>query len=169
MSRQYYTYLYIDPHTDEVFYVGKGCCAVNGKDRAYRHLDADQDSMVSRKSKRMIREGTHPIIHIIDCSTEQAALDLEKGLIRLIGRKDLGLGTLLNLTDGGENPPKGSHTTPHSEETKRLISEKKRSYYKSNPHPRSGKTHSEETRMRISAAKKGRVPWNKGLKKVSHV
>ena len=33
---------------------------------------------------------------------EEFALFLEEELIQKLGRKDLGLGTLLNLTDGGE-------------------------------------------------------------------
>jgi len=34
--------------------------------------------------------------------TEQEAFALEKALIAKIGRRDLGAGTLVNLTDGGE-------------------------------------------------------------------
>ena len=158
-TRQYYAYLYIDPRSDEIFYVGKGCLAKSGKDRAFRHLDANQHSLVARKSRKMIKEGVRPIIQKIDCSSEQIALDLEMGLIKLIGRKDLGKGTLLNLTDGGESPPKGVHKTLHSEHSKKLISEKKKEWYASgNQHPRGmlGKKLSEETKLKLSKSRVGK-------------
>jgi len=160
MNRQYYTYLYIDPRNDEIFYVGKGCLSINGKDRAVRHLDLNQNSLVAKKSRKMISEGVHPIIQKIECSSEKISLDLEIGLIKLIGRRDLGLGPLVNLTDGGDDPPKGVHKVPHSEKTKKIISEKKKAYYASgNPHPRGmlGKKASEETKLRLSNSAAGRI------------
>jgi hypothetical protein len=36
------------------------------------------------------------------CESENFAIDLEKDLIKKIGRKDLGLGPLTNMTDGGD-------------------------------------------------------------------
>ena len=49
---------------------------------------------------------------------------------------------------------------PHSEETKRLISEKK----KGKPSNRKGVKLSEETIQKISESNKGQKSWNKGLK-----
>lgn len=51
-----------------------------------------------------------------------------------------------NLVPGGGRPPVGVHTIPHTEETKRIISDKKKAFFKTNPHPRgmSGKKQSQE-------------------------
>ena len=53
----------------------------------------------------------------------------------------------------------------HTEEANRKISEKAKERL-SNPenNPMFGKHQSEETKRKISEAKKGRVPWNKGKK-----
>jgi hypothetical protein len=63
----------------------------------------------------MLRNGNEPVIKIINCRSEKEAFELEKFLIFEIGRKDLGLGSLLNNTEGGEglgganNPRYGDH------------------------------------------------------------
>jgi len=47
----------------------------------------------------------------------------------------------------------------------KLISEKAKERFKNQEnHPNFGKKCSEETRKKMSEAKKGRVPWNKNLK-----
>jgi hypothetical protein len=62
-----------------------------------------------------------------------------------------------------------------TEETRRKMSENMKKYYKENPHPMTGRKHSEETKMKLSESRKGRggrkgkdnpmygkTPWNKG-------
>ena len=61
---------------------------------------------------------------------EKTAFSLEKELIAKYGRKDIGTGILRNRSDGGEGPS----GYRHSEEAKRIMSEKK-----------SGKNHSNYT------------------------
>ena len=100
---QYYTYIYSHPITKEPFYVGKGC-----NDRSHSHLKGrtKRDNLhLYNFIQKMIRENNTPIIEIINVTCENTALRLEQFLINQYGRKDLGTGTLLNLTDGGENPP----------------------------------------------------------------
>lgn len=72
--------------------------------------------------------------------TLEDACELEQMLIAYYGRKDLGLGPLVNLTDGGEGVLglKGNIGN-------------------------TGKKHSEETKKRISNAKLGSIPYNKGI------
>jgi hypothetical protein len=125
--------------------------------------------------------------------TWEKACAMEKQWIALYGRRDLGTGCLVNLTDGGEGsvgyvqseeakrkmseakkgkPPhnKGKKGTPPSEETKQKLSEahKGRIFSEETKQKLSeankGKLHTEEAKQKISQAKKGKSPWNKGKK-----
>ena len=56
-----------------------------------------------------------------------------------------------------------------TEEVKTKLSDKAKERYKDKTkHPMYGRKHSEETRKKISEAKKGRAPWNKGLRKAGN-
>lgn len=108
---QYYVYQLIDLQTNEVFYVGKG----QGQ-RMYQHVkDAKNPSYcyrsVHRKIQSILTKGQEIKYGKIICESELHALELEQQLIRDIGRKDLGLGPLCNLTDGGEG---STNTNPES-------------------------------------------------------
>jgi hypothetical protein len=52
----------------------------------------------------MERNGIKPSIELIEALDEDHAFFLEECLVSLLGRKDLGTGTLLNLTEGGRGP-----------------------------------------------------------------
>ncbi len=105
-----------------------------------------------------------------DLTWEQACA-MEKQWIALYGRRDLGTGCLVNLTDGGEG--RVGHVC--SEETKAKMSQAN----KGEKNPQWGKPLSEEhrqkiseahkgrpkveeTKRKLSLAQKGRTPWNKG-------
>ena len=168
----YYNYVYLDPrkpgdynygeyHFDfEPFYVGKGS---NGR---YRGIHKNCEKL----QKEIKSEGLEIIYHFLyENSFEDYAYDMEKILIKSIGRKDLGLGPLLNKCDGGrllvnvicseETRKKLSEVNKGkklTEETKRKISEAKK-----------GKHRSEETKRKISEAKKGkkRLPFTEETKR----
>ena len=82
-------------------------------------------------------------VKLRDNLTEQEAWDLEVELIEKYGRKDIGTGILLNKTAGGI----GGDTSMH----------------------RVYKPMSEETKIKLSETKKGKVPWNKGKKGIAHL
>ena len=100
----FYTYTYYDGDTP--IYIGKGT-----RKRAYRHLKRKDMHPLTHKLAKMKREGREPIIEIFPMPSEEAAFELEMLWIALFGRKDLGLGPLLNLTDGGEGEA-GRHFSP---------------------------------------------------------
>ena len=84
----YYVYLYIDPSTDQVFYVGKG----KGS-RALAHLDTTQiEKRVIKQAIKKIRDtGKEPRIELLAycLKDEHTALQIESAVIELMGVKNL--------------------------------------------------------------------------------
>lgn len=95
-----------------------------------------------------------PLVERIDCESESAAFELEKLLIAEIGRRDLGLGPLVNLTNGGD----GSSGAIQSLEARAKKSAAMRGRSLSAEHVAKfrGRVFSLETRMKISGALRGR-------------
>lgn len=137
----YYVYIYLDTRNKgkyqyedltfdyEPFYVGKG----KGR-RAYKHIyeamkNFNSNKHKNNKIKKIIEETSQlPIIIIYKKElTNDEAIQIEKDLIAKIGRKDLGFGTLINYTNGGE----GSEGYKHTTETKNKWSQQR----KGNNHP----------------------------------
>lgn len=111
-KNEYYVYIYLNPikqgkfiygnykFMHEPIYVGKG-----KSKRAYYHKKYNSHNKHFKNKLEKINQP--PIILIIaEKLPEHKAFILEKELIVLIGRKDLGKGPLCNFTDGGE----GSYT-----------------------------------------------------------
>ncbi len=112
---EYYCYVLTDPtRSHEPIYVGKG-----KKDRAWSHVNRKDSHPLTNRLKHMKNKGVIPKVSIYAGYDEEFALFLEEELISKIGRKDLGKGPLLNLTDGGE----GKVNCFISKETKAKISE----------------------------------------------
>lgn len=95
--QQYYAYIYRDPSTNVPFLVGKGT-----KRRAWDHLKRKDHHPATYKIQKILREGMQPSIEVIEAIDEAHSFFLEKCLISVLGRRDLGLGPLCNLTDGGD-------------------------------------------------------------------
>jgi hypothetical protein len=130
----YYTYIYLNPlksgnfnygkfHFDfSPFYVGKGC-----RRRLYVHLnEAKNYKKIEKEStdeekcnihkintiNKIVRLGKEPIVFKIKENVSNfEACELEKYLIKLIGRADKKLGPLTNMTDGGDGLPNPSKLT----------------------------------------------------------
>lgn len=134
----YCVYRHIRPDKNEVFYVGIGDI-----DRPYEKIGRN------RYWKSIVK--LNPIYEVeilFENLTWKECCVKEKEFIKLYGRKDLGLGTLCNLTDGGDGA------------TGRVYSEKeiedKRQRIMGSKNPMFGKKHSEEHKQQISASLKGR-------------
>jgi hypothetical protein len=133
-----YAYFCFDPRDGEVFYVGKG----RGQ-RAFRHIDGrSQNYLVTRRVAQIRRAGLTPLVEMIPAKTDAEAFALEHWLIAQIGRKDLGQGPLLNLTDGGDGP----NGRVFSDAEKAAISARL-----------TGRPVSAETRAKASATNKAKV------------
>lgn len=96
--------------THEPFYIGKGKgkrCNVHTKVAlSHRDKKARSNRLKQNLIRKIVREtGLEPEVVIKKQNlTEQQAFNLECKLIKFIGRRDLKLGPLANLSDGGEGP-----------------------------------------------------------------
>jgi hypothetical protein len=141
-------YEHLRNDTNEVFYVGIGAeekRAFNKKNRSpyWKHIVNKVGYSVN-------------IIHK-DIDWEEAK-KIEILLIEKYGRKDLGKGNLVNLTDGGD----GVLGLKHSEEARQKISEAGKGNTRS-----LGKSCSEEARQKISEAQKGKTHSEETREKMS--
>lgn len=131
MKAYVYTHTRLD--TNEVFYVGIGT--------------QDNYKRASRSHNRtnywnnIVKKCGWKVDIVFDNLTWDEACNKEKELIKKIGRVDLGTGTLVNLTDGGEGTLKRIVT----DETKAKMSK-----------TRKGKLRSESDKLKISTAMKGK-------------
>ena len=77
----HYVYLYIDPITDELFYIGKGV-----GNRAFQHLSETNESEKVARIQEIRRQGKEPRIEILRYGlTETEAALVEASVIDLLG------------------------------------------------------------------------------------
>lgn len=108
--RNYYVYVYLDTSKNgvysfddiylhyEPFYVGKG-----RNERFLAHLKKNPaNKILAEKIKEIRQKGFEPCVIKIaeNIPTDGKALEIEDMVIEKIGRKDLGIGTLLNKNKG---------------------------------------------------------------------
>lgn len=155
----HYVYIHKTATTGEVFYVGKGT-KFTGKGYA-------RGFEIKRRSKfwESVASKYGVVVEIVsDFDDEVRAFDLERELISIHGRRDIGTGTLVNMTNGGEGMSGhrqsketiekkrksmiGKHTPDH---VRKKISDS----LSGERHPFYGKSRSEETRRRQSMSGKG--------------
>jgi group I intron endonuclease len=155
------------------FYIGKG------KGDRYRiswHLHGKQLFLQNKIRKIGIDNIKIKFLH--KNLMEEQAFYLEEYYIFGYGRRDLGLGSLCNLTNGGEGPSgyifsketcqkisealRGNQNTKgkkHSEETRRKISKAN----SGKNHPMYGKYISDEHKQKLRESRTGKPSWNKGI------
>ena len=163
-----YLYRHIRLDTNEIFYIGIG--SDENFKRAHSKFDRN-------KHWKNITNKSEYIVEIIENDLSwMDVCEKEKYWIEKYGRKDLNLGTLVNMTNGGEGIVGLIHSDEHklknslsnkgkkksdshiekmkkrrqSDETKEKISKSKK-----------GKKHTEETKQKISLSKKGKYNGEK--------
>lgn len=97
-SIYFYVYTYEDPKSGNTVYVGKGFGF-----RAWTHLNLSSSRRLNNLIQARLSDGYNILPTIVEFfETSEEAIELERELITSIGRSDLNLGTLFNVTDGGE-------------------------------------------------------------------
>ncbi len=92
-----YVYTHTRLDKNEVFYVGIGLNH-NTHQRAYRKEGTSY-------WKKIVNKTEYRVEIVYDKVSWEEACELERDLILRYGRRDLGTGTLVNMTDGGEGSP----------------------------------------------------------------
>lgn len=132
-----YLYRHIRVDKNEVFYIGIGV--------GYR---AWQKFHRNRHWKGIVNKTNYIVEIMMDGISWETAILKEIEFIKLYGRRDLGTGTLVNLTDGGE----GMLGYIPSKETRDKISSKKKGI---NPRPIGWKM-TDEGKRKMRVANKGK-------------
>jgi len=166
---RFYNYLYLDPEKPgqflikgldlilryEPFYAGKGT-----GNRIDQHLYGRSKGFMKSKIISFEERGVIPIkLKINNNISNFEACCNEKYLIKAIGRRDLGLGSLVNLTDGGED---GTVGYKHTKESKAKMSAGSKSkvytkeYREKLSKARRGKKFSDEHKRNLSISMKGK-------------
>lgn len=158
----YYVYVYLDPrkrgnfkYTNisfecEPFYVGKGKA-----DRFLKHLTENKRHYKNNKIKAILNAGLKPIIvKLYENLNEEDSFIKEMEVIKIIGRLDLNLGPLTNLTDGGE----GHSGYKHSNEFKEKQSLR---WTLHNP------LHNSKTLEKMRESKKGKILTDEHKQRIS--
>jgi len=128
-----YVYRHIRLDKNVPFYIGIG------KDKYLRR--AYMKELRSKFWYRVVNKTNYEVDIIMEDIDYECAKTKEKEFIKLYGRADLGLGTLVNLTDGGE----GNTNWSPAQREKHIKN-------------RTGKKASEETKKRLSESHKGIKP-----------
>lgn len=178
-TNNFYVYLHIRKDNGEPFYIGMGSPKWN--------------RVNSKKNRNqwwhnITKKYDYDYIFLENNLTEDQAFELEKYWIKRIGRKDLGFGSLVNLTDGGEGKSGCKHTNESKNkisintkkgmtpEVCKLISEREKGRNKGktweerydqetidrlrkNP-PMKDKVHSEKTKNKMRGHKTGKLVLN---------
>ena len=132
-------YRHIRLDKNEPFYIGIG----KTEKRAYSKHSRN------RYWKHITKNTEYKVQVLFDDLTWEQSIEKEIELIQMYGRKDLGLGTLVNLTDGGE----GLRNYKLSESQLQFL----REYFSGEGNPMFGKKHSEKSINKIKEVRENQT------------
>lgn len=153
-SGKYYLYRHIRLDKNQPFYIGIGTknnynCHSKIYGRAYSKTDRNN------LWKKIVSKSKYEVEIILESNDYNFIKQKEKEFINLYGRKDLNIGILSNLTDGGE----GSSGKKYSEEERKRISKRMRGNSLA-----LGFKHSDKTKKLVSQIAKERCKDDNWLK-----
>jgi len=101
---KYYIYRHIRTDTNEVFYVGKGTKFKwdNEFNRPSVYKRATDVDSRNNQWHKVANKATYTVEILVESNDKNFINEKEMEFIKLYGRMDLGLGTLVNFTDGGD-------------------------------------------------------------------
>ena len=112
MERTYFIYRHIRLDKNVPFYIGKGVTTPNAKSYKWEYRRAFYGKECrSQYWWKIVNKSGYEAEIIYETNDDNKINEKEKEFIKLYGRADLGLGTLCNLTDGGDG---WSNPTPES-------------------------------------------------------
>lgn len=149
-----------------VFYVGMGTIRTTGNryNRAYSKYRRNPFWRFT------VEKHGYEVEIVGEFPSRELASNKEMELISQYGRRDLGTGTLVNMTDGGDgtsnilnHPMRGKS---HKISSRRKMSDSRKSFLEESGRRAGmeGKRHSDEARRKMSESKKGKSSWIKGKK-----
>ncbi|MGR9056077.1 NUMOD3 domain-containing DNA-binding protein [Rhizobium leguminosarum] len=166
----FYVYAWSRPDTGSIFYIGKGrgrrAHSISGRSRHFLNIVG-----------KLRLSGLSPKVDFIAVGlSESDAFSMERECIAMHGRLDIGSGSLVNLTDGGEGVAgiimteihragisRGRTGKRHTDETREKLREAKLGRSLSDEHKKNislaqiGSKHSATSKAKIGAAHKGKV------------
>jgi hypothetical protein len=166
MEKRCYIYAHRRPDTGEIFYIGRGTVHKKASGKVFKNLysRAFVKHLANKYWMHIAALVGFEVEILEDHLSWDRSIELEKFYIQKYGRKDLGEGTLVNFTDGGEGTP-GAIASEKAREIQRV-----RMSGESNPNKRP------ENRKRASERMKADNPvkdaevlakrvasWRKGL------
>lgn len=159
-----YVYQHIRLDTFEPFYIGLS------NDQDYNRANSKHSR--NKWWKNITSKVKIKVEIIIDNISFNEAKLYEQWYIKFYGRKDLGLGNLVNLTDGGDGVLGNKCSEENKEKLRKFHTRNSycKGYKQTEEHKRKvreanvGRLHTKETKLKISLANKGKVSLIKGLK-----
>lgn len=150
-----YVYKHTRLDSNDIFYIGIG------KSKNYKRAYSKQNR--NKYWHNIINKCSYRVnILFSDISWDDACF-IEKQLIKEIGRKDLNLGSLVNMTDGGD----GVIGVVYTEERCKQHSEKMKGRFTKENHHMYGKKFSTEVKNKMSESSKGFRHSEETIKKLS--
>lgn len=155
-----YVYRHIRLDKNEPFYIGIG------KDATYKRAYQCSKTKRSEFWHNIAIKG-YEVEILMDNLTWEQACEKEIEFISIYGRKDLGQGTLVNLTNGGENPPVliGINNPMKRIENRQKVANKRRGIPLSDKHKES-LSNSAKSRNQIPPSRKGQSMSKEGIEKM---